>query len=295
MKIYYTRHGRTEWNEQHRFQGQTDIALNDLGIEQAEQAAQSLADSKIDIVLSSPLSRAHETACKIAEPHKIDVIKDDRLIERGYGDFEGVVYDTMYQYGADEFWSFGFSERNIEPMNEVFDRIENLLDELLDNHEDKNILLVSHGGIFRPISCYFDGFPESGSLEDRRLSNCEIKEYTIHAMGLQDKYFNFIKNGTKRIELRLNDEKRQKIKINDAIRFKNNKTGKTLTAKVIGLHYYQNFEEMFKHFDMELFADKSISKEEMLKTMEEFYPREKQDKIGVVGIEIEPISFRPKK
>lgn len=57
-----------------------------------------------------------------------------------------------------------------------------------------------------------------------------------HKMNLQDKYFDFIKNGTKRIELRLNDEKRQQIKIGDSIEFSNEKD--KFTAKVIGLLKY---------------------------------------------------------
>ena len=293
MKLYFTRHGRTQWNEEHRFQGQTDIELNALGREQAELISENLKNTNISAIFASPLTRAMDTAREIAKHHDIEVVSDKRLIERGYGNFEGKNYETITPYDPDEFWSFDFDKENIERMDSVYDRIENFLDEIIDNYQDKDVLVVAHGGIYRPISCFFDGFPESGSLEHRRIHNCELKEYTIHSMNLQEKYFDFIKNGTKRIELRLNDEKRQKIKVNDTIRFRKNDKSEAMTAKVIGLHHYQTFEDMFKDFDAELFADKSISKDEMLKTMEEFYPIEKQKKIGVVGIEIEPISYRP--
>lgn len=107
----------------------------------------------------------------------------------------------------------------------------------------------------------------------------------IHKMNLQDKYFDFIKNGTKRIELRLNDEKRQQIKIGDLIEFSNEKD--KFTAKVIGLLRYQDFKTLFNDFEIEILADKTITKEELLNVLGEFYAPEKQEKFGVLGIRVE--------
>ena len=107
----------------------------------------------------------------------------------------------------------------------------------------------------------------------------------IHKMNLQDKYFDFIKNGTKRIELRLNDEKRQQIKIGDSIEF-NNKKDK-FTAKVIGLLKYQDFKTLFNDFEIKIFADKTMTKQELLDVLSEFYTPEKQKKFGVLGIRVE--------
>ena len=107
----------------------------------------------------------------------------------------------------------------------------------------------------------------------------------IHKMNLQDKYFDFIKNGTKRIELRLNDEKRQQIKIGDSIEFSNEKDN--FTAKVIGLLKYQDFKALFNDFEIEILADKTMTKEELLGILSEFYTTEKQEKFGVLGIRVE--------
>lgn len=107
-------------------------------------------------------------------------------------------------------------------------------------------------------------------------------------MNLQDKYFDFILHGTKRIELRLNDEKRQKIKIGDTIIFRN-KQGETFSAKVKDLFEHNSFEELFENFEIDILADKSMTKAELLQVLDEFYTPEKQAEFGVLGILIDLI------
>lgn len=70
-----------------------------------------------------------------------------------------------------------------------------------------------------------------------------------HYMKLQNDPFTKIKNKTKTIEMRLNDGKRRKIKIHDLIEFTNIKTGEKLFTKVINLHYYNDFDELYKNHD----------------------------------------------
>lgn len=112
----------------------------------------------------------------------------------------------------------------------------------------------------------------------------------IHEMKLQPEYFNFILNGTKRIEIRLNDEKRQNIKLGDKIKFlKEPDLNELFEAQVIGLLRYNSFEEMFKDYDISILSDKSMTKEELISVLEQFYTKEKQEKYGVLGIRIELI------
>ncbi len=106
-----------------------------------------------------------------------------------------------------------------------------------------------------------------------------------YEMNLQPKFFDYIKHGTKRIELRLYDEKRQKIALGDIIEFSKSPDEK-LRAEVIGLLRYPTFEDLFADFDIAILADGSMTKEELLRTLEEFYPREKQERFGVLGIGI---------
>lgn len=110
----------------------------------------------------------------------------------------------------------------------------------------------------------------------------------IHEMKLQPEYYNFILNGTKRIEIRLFDEKRQQIKIGDIIKFlKEPELNESFEAKVVGLLRYNSFEDMFNDFDISVLSDKSMTKDELIDVLEEFYTKEKQTKYGVLGIRIE--------
>ena len=111
-----------------------------------------------------------------------------------------------------------------------------------------------------------------------------------HEMKLQPEYYNFILNGTKRIEIRLYDEKRQQIKIGDVIKFlKKPDLTESFDVKVIGLLRYSSFEDMFKDFDISVLSDKSMTKEELITVLEQFYTKEKQEKYGVLGIRFELI------
>ena len=112
----------------------------------------------------------------------------------------------------------------------------------------------------------------------------------IHEMKLQPKFFDYIMNGTKRIEIRLYDEKRQKIKLGDKIKFfKEPDLVDTMVVKVIGLLRYKSFDDMFEDFDISILSDKSMNKKELISILEKFYPKEKQEKYGVLGIRIELI------
>ena len=112
----------------------------------------------------------------------------------------------------------------------------------------------------------------------------------LHQMKLQPKYFNYIQSGTKRIELRLNDEKRSTIQLGDEIEFlKEPELKENMKVKVSGLLRYQSFSDLFKDFDINILSDKSMTKEELLNVLQEFYTIEKQQEYGVLGIRIEKL------
>ena len=111
----------------------------------------------------------------------------------------------------------------------------------------------------------------------------------IYEMKLQPEYFEYISSGSKRIELRLNDEKRQRIKINDQIVFTNEKTKDKLITYVNKIHKEKSFEKLFENFDISLLASKNKTKQELLNELSKFYTKEKQEKYGVLGIQIEPM------
>lgn len=107
-------------------------------------------------------------------------------------------------------------------------------------------------------------------------------------MRLHNEPFKLIKDGSKNIELRLNDEKRQLISVGDKITFENRSDGDTIKTEVVELHKYPSFEELYKHFDKVSMGYKE-DEEAAPKDMEQYYSSEEQSKYGVVGIEVELI------
>ena len=108
-----------------------------------------------------------------------------------------------------------------------------------------------------------------------------------HILKLQPKYFDYINNGTKRVELRLYDEKRQKINIGDTIIFqKEPELIDEIYTEIIGLKIKKSFKELINTLDISQYSDKNETKEKFLKDLYKFYTKEKEEKYGVVGIEI---------
>ena len=106
-------------------------------------------------------------------------------------------------------------------------------------------------------------------------------------MKVNTEYYNYFINGTKRIEIRINDEKRRSIKIGDKIRIiKNPEKDESFVAEVIGLLYYRNFSELLYDIDIELVADKEYTKERLMKVLDTFYTQEEQKEYGIVGIRL---------
>ena len=109
-----------------------------------------------------------------------------------------------------------------------------------------------------------------------------------HEMNLNNEPFERIKNGTKTIELRLNDEKRQLLKIKDLIEFINRSNNERMLVEIENLYYYPTFEELYKNFDKVAmgYDEDDIANP---KDMEEYYSPEKQSKYGVLAIKIKKI------
>ena len=110
-----------------------------------------------------------------------------------------------------------------------------------------------------------------------------------HEMKLNNEPFECIKNGTKTIELRLNDEKRKLLTVGDYIDFTNRVTNEKLLVEVIDLFKYNSFKELYKHFN-KIEMGYSINEEANPKDMENYYSKEEQEKYGVLGIKIKKLT-----
>lgn len=109
----------------------------------------------------------------------------------------------------------------------------------------------------------------------------------IHVMKLKEQYFNYIKYGTKKYEIRLYDEKRKNIKKGDFIEFqKEPLLEEKFIVMVEDILLYRNFDQLLSDIDIEFLSDSTSSKKKLLSDLEKFYPLEKQKKYGVVAIQL---------
>jgi uncharacterized phosphatase len=139
------RHGQTDWNAQRRLQGSTDIPLNDIGRGQARDAVASLSGYAWDAVVSSPLSRAAETAELIAAGLGLSVVRHvPELVERSFGPAEGMQdgpeLDALRIPG-------GF--RGAESEDEAASRGLAALESLAEEFRGRRLLVVAHGTLLR--------------------------------------------------------------------------------------------------------------------------------------------------
>ncbi|MFD4182295.1 histidine phosphatase family protein [Rhodococcus sp. NPDC058514] len=140
------RHGETEWNAHRRLQGSSDIPLNDTGRVQARGAADALTGRTWDLLVSSPLSRASETADIIGA--RLGLARSaahSELAERHLGEAEGVT-----DYEAYDRWPHG-RYPGLEPKPEVAARGLRAIDDLARRHPGSAIIAVTHGGVIRAI------------------------------------------------------------------------------------------------------------------------------------------------
>lgn len=142
------RHGQTDWNLEHRFQGHADIPLNASGIRQAEAAAMALRDQPFDAVYSSPLTRALQTA-EVVRP-SAQIGTDPRLMEINVGSWAGLTWDEITQEmpGYEEKYANGIDFRRSptgETLADIVARGLPAVEEIAERHRGGTVLIVSHG------------------------------------------------------------------------------------------------------------------------------------------------------
>ena len=176
MKIYFVRHGQTDWNIQNRLQGSADIPLNETGLKQANVLREKINSLDLDFIIASPLSRALTTAQIVNSDRHLPLYTDSALVERSFGVLEGI---NGKDYDKNLFWDYkrNYKYENVESIQDFLRRIATFLDALYSKYPDKNILLVSHNGVNIATSCYFNGLPKNNDLLSIKLDNCEYREY----------------------------------------------------------------------------------------------------------------------
>ncbi len=174
--VYFTRHGQTIWNVENKICGETDIALTELGREQARALGTKILDEgfRIDEVLYSPLIRARDTALAISEITGIPAREEVRLKEQNFGKYESTPRNGAEFQEAKKCFINRFEGG--ETMLHLAQRIYNLMDAIKMESEEKTYLLVAHNGIARVVHSYFYDM-ENEEYAAFGIRNCELREY----------------------------------------------------------------------------------------------------------------------
>ena len=154
--VYIIRHGETEWNLKGIHQGHKNSELTQKGKEQADCLGQRFKESNLvfNSIYSSDLGRALETAKRICEPigQKEQIIEIKNLRERALGVLEGLTYHEIKEKLPEDYLEHTSGNPNYKPeggesWKDTHDRVERAFNEIVKNHENEQILCVTHGGI----------------------------------------------------------------------------------------------------------------------------------------------------
>ena len=193
-KVYLVRHGETDYNKRGCYYGWTDCSLTVEGIEQSKTLRRSFESIQYDVILSSDLKRATETANIINRGSK-ELITDNRLRELNFGQWEGKNYqEIMIQYA--EHWNLWVEDwENATPtggesFSSMYNRTSECMDEILKIYKDKSIVIVSHNGSLRIIAAYLLGLTSEKSwcfsFDHGRYSLLEIHKGHCRIKGINN-------------------------------------------------------------------------------------------------------------
>jgi phosphoserine phosphatase len=176
-RILLVRHGETEWNRTHRFQGRSNTPLNETGIRQADAVAVMLKDESLTVVYSSPLSRALDTARRIKAYHPQPLlIEEPGFIEMDLGEFDGMEAREWARQNPDFMKSWWENPGKLkmpggESLEEVQERAVRTLNRIVDGlPQNSSILICSHNFVILSLLCHAKGLLLDG-FRDLRLAN----------------------------------------------------------------------------------------------------------------------------
>lgn len=155
-EIFLIRHGQSETNLTEVFTGSVDAPLTDLGKRQAKKSAEYLKEKKIDVIFSSSLKRAIETAKAFSEMWGIPIIEEKGFNEIFFGDWSGITYSEARERNPKEYDAFkndigSFKAPGGESAEELFKRVSEAFARILKENEGKKILIITHGIVIKAL------------------------------------------------------------------------------------------------------------------------------------------------
>lgn len=185
------RHGETDWNAIGMLQGRTDIPLNETGIQQAEECSEFLKTSQWDVIITSPLKRAKQTAEIINKNGILPVVEMEEFLERDYGDAEGMTYEERISKFPDKIYP------NQEEREFLNKRVIEGIEKINRRYGDNKILLVAHGAVINAILAVLSN-GKIGSGKTNLINAC-ISNIYLYQDKWQIKDFNQVSHLSKYI------------------------------------------------------------------------------------------------
>jgi uncharacterized phosphatase len=177
MKLYMVRHGQTPYNNLKRIQGHIDIPLDDIGQTQAFDAATYFNDQKIniDVIVSSPLTRAIQTAQIIKNTlnHMKDIVVFEAFIERNFGDLDGMTIADAFPLIGNNYQAPGY-----ETDLTLIKRITSGINHLYTLYKDQTVLAIVHSQVIKAVFVHLD--PKTYSFVNFTILNGEITCFEIN-------------------------------------------------------------------------------------------------------------------
>lgn len=182
VKIYFIRHGETEWNKAKRLQGQSDIPLNDYGRRLAYETREGMKGIDFQAVFTSPLVRAKETAQILMDGRDIPIWEDERIKEISFGIDEGASIPELKEHPETRLYHFLCNPEGYIPpeggesLPQLAGRCGRFVEEKLLPMEKscENVLVVAHGALIRAMICHIEKIPFREFWNGSPHPNCAV-------------------------------------------------------------------------------------------------------------------------
>jgi len=164
--IYLVRHGQTAWNKEEIFRGRTDVPLDETGLKQAEWVGQYFKGMEIQGIYSSSLSRAWQTAEKVAEFHNLKVQPLQGILDMSFGNWEGRPHQEIRESDNKTYRQWVETPHLVklpggESLDDVKVRAMAAMEEVIRNHSGKTVILITHRVVNKVLICGILGLDNS--------------------------------------------------------------------------------------------------------------------------------------
>ena len=187
IRLLLVRHGATAWNRQGRYQGQSDMPLDEMGMQQALALRSRMAREEIDAIYASDLQRAWQTASVIVARHGLGVRPEPRLREIDFGVWDGLTYGQIERRYPEALATWVADPLNTAPhggenLGQVTARVRSALDDVARVHAGQTVVVVAHGGSLQVLLCLALGLVPQARWQFR-LSAASLSELHLYDKG----------------------------------------------------------------------------------------------------------------